>query len=90
MSIDDKVNDEELIKVDKKEAMSAMYQALKTYNSQLQTILNAKSKVVNFMNEAQTMEMLGYKVNYYFDEKNKGYTFSYQDKNVAGFRNEID
>jgi hypothetical protein len=82
MTIDEKVKEENLVEVDKKEVMSGMYQSLKQYNKEIQLRIDVKSKVLNFLNEAQTYETIGFKVKYFYDEKTKGYTFSYEEKGV--------
>ena len=82
---DDKTIDD-LVEVDRKECMSAMYQTLKAYNVQQQKLIDGKSRILNFLNEASTYEALGFKVKYFFDNKGKGYTFSYEEKEDVGFR----
>jgi len=82
----DETLDEKLVEVDKKECISDIFQTLKQYNSQMLKLSNAKSKIINFMDEAQMYESLGFKVTYYYSEESKGYTFSYQDKEQAGFK----
>ena len=86
MTIDEKIEEENLIEVDRKEVMSGMYQSLKHYNKEIQLRIDEKSKVLNFLNESQTYESIGFKVKYFYDEKTKGYTFSYEEKEGVGFK----
>ena len=77
---------DDLIEVDKKEVMSGIYQSLKLYNKEIQLKIDVKSRMLNFLNEAQTYETIGFKVKYFYDEKTKGYTFSYEEKDTPGFK----
>ncbi len=86
MAIDEKVEEEELIKISKKDCMSTIYQTLKLYNKEILKLSDAKRRIINFMQEAQLYEDLGFKVKYYFNNKNKDYTFSYEEKSRAGFK----
>ncbi len=86
MSIDDKVKKKKLVRIDKKDCMSDIYQLLKSYNSDIQKLVDDKTKIISFLNESQMYENLGFRVKYYYDKSNDSYTFSYEDKQKAGFK----
>ena len=82
----DKSIDDKIVKVDRKNAIDSMYRALKVYHKQEKQILNAKAQIVNFLNDAQMYESLGFRVDYFFNKDTGSYTFTYQEKDKIGFK----
>ena len=77
---------DELVEIDRKDCVSNMYKSLKLYHTEQQKLINEKSRILSFLNDAMMYEALGFKVKYYYNDKSKAYTFSYEEKEEVGFR----
>jgi len=86
MTIDEEVNKEDLTELERKDVVSGVYQSIKNYNSDIKKLIQEKSKLLNFLNEAEMYESLGFKVKYFINKKANNYTFSYEEKGSVGFK----